>query len=267
MKNKVSLSMLMCVMVSLTHPAWSMENEENQKETHVTATLMGMPEKIQKHIFSFLTSPRDIGSLVHLNKKTNHVITKTYLDSPEEKISFLRNGVRQGDPEAQFMLGLFYAVGEGVPQSSWEACKYYTLAAVQGHASAQYYLAHIYKKGAVNFDQPEGDKAIYWFTKAAYQGHPEAQFGLAEAYIEELGNKEKKAEWEKAVPLFSACAHKGDSVAQLALGSCYYNENQGTSQDYSKACQWYGLAAKQGNVIAIDALDLIPKKLAIEDED
>jgi len=60
MKNRVSLSMLICVMVSLTPPAWSMENNEDQKETPKTATLMGIPEKIQKHIFSFLTSPRDI---------------------------------------------------------------------------------------------------------------------------------------------------------------------------------------------------------------
>jgi hypothetical protein len=53
----------------------------------------------------------------------------------------------QGDARAQFLLGLMYAKGQGVPQDPGEAAKWYRLAADRGDAHAQYELAWLYASG------------------------------------------------------------------------------------------------------------------------
>ena len=47
---------------------------------------------------------------------------------------------KQGDADAQSMLGAMYAVGQGTPQNYKAALKWYRLAAEQGDASAQFAL-------------------------------------------------------------------------------------------------------------------------------
>jgi uncharacterized protein len=52
-----------------------------------------------------------------------------------------------GDASAQYLLGLKYYEGEGVPQHYEEAVKWWRLASAQGNANAQYYLAGMYVNG------------------------------------------------------------------------------------------------------------------------
>jgi len=53
----------------------------------------------------------------------------------------------QGDIDAQSFLGLMYSLGQGVPQDSRTAVKWYTLAAEQGNVSAQFELGLMYGTG------------------------------------------------------------------------------------------------------------------------
>jgi len=53
----------------------------------------------------------------------------------------------QGDPEAQFNLGLLYLDGHGVPQSSVEAANWFRRAAEQDYAAAQHNLGAMYGSG------------------------------------------------------------------------------------------------------------------------
>ena len=53
----------------------------------------------------------------------------------------------QGTATAQFNLGLMYYKGQGVSQDYKTAVKWYTLAAEQGFATAQYNLGFMYRKG------------------------------------------------------------------------------------------------------------------------
>jgi hypothetical protein len=53
----------------------------------------------------------------------------------------------QGDAFAQFNLGNMYRRGDGVPQDYKTAVKWYTLAAEQGYASAQVNLGVMYDNG------------------------------------------------------------------------------------------------------------------------
>ena len=53
----------------------------------------------------------------------------------------------QGDPDAQYNLGLLHEDGLGGRQDSLEARRLYGLAAAQGHAGAQSYLASMLYAG------------------------------------------------------------------------------------------------------------------------
>ena len=57
-----------------------------------------------------------------------------------EVIKRLHKSAEQGDPRAQFNLGVMYRIGQGVKQNYPEAVKWYRLAADQGDSSAQYLL-------------------------------------------------------------------------------------------------------------------------------
>jgi len=54
---------------------------------------------------------------------------------------------KNGNAEAQYVLGMMYRAGRGVSQDYNEARKWYRLAAEQGHPIAQFYLGWIYAKG------------------------------------------------------------------------------------------------------------------------
>ncbi len=92
---------------------------------------------------------------------------------------------RNGDTEAQFVLGLLHSDGAGVPRNYEKAFFWYHEAAQQNHIDAQYNLAHLYLNG----DGVKKDlvQAIYWWHKAAENGHVRAQYNLGFAYFRGIG--------------------------------------------------------------------------------
>ena len=86
----------------------------------------------------------------------------------------------EGDPMAQYELGIMYQNGEGVPQNYSKAVKWFRKAAEQGDSSAQYRLGLKYSVGhGVPQDYSE---AVKWFRKSAEQGDAAAQLSLARIY-------------------------------------------------------------------------------------
>ena len=63
--------------------------------------------------------------------------------SYEDAVVWFRKAAEQGNPAAQFNLGVAYAGGTGVPQSSEEARKWFQKAADQGFAPAKEILPHL----------------------------------------------------------------------------------------------------------------------------
>jgi hypothetical protein len=83
-----------------------------------------------------------------------------------------RQAADQGNDGAQFILGVMYANGQGVPRDQAEAVRWYVKAAQQGDAGAQYSLAVAYRDGkGVAQDAAQAD---LWFRKAAAQGDARA---------------------------------------------------------------------------------------------
>jgi TPR repeat protein len=87
-----------------------------------------------------------------------------------------------GDPEAEFLVGLLYANGRGVPMDFARAADWYRLAAEQGYPPAQNNLGVLYLNGdGVPHEHAE---AFKWFSLAATRGLPLAQSNLAGLYEE-----------------------------------------------------------------------------------
>ena len=78
----------------------------------------------------------------------------------------------QGDPKAQYAIGIVYAKGHGVEQDYAEAVKWFTSAAKQGNASARFLLGYMYAMGQGVSRDPV--KAYVWYTLAADGGHASA---------------------------------------------------------------------------------------------
>ena len=167
----------------------------------------------------------------------------------------LQHRAEQGDVEAQYLLGLKYEHGEGVPQDYVEARKWFLKAAEQGNAEAQSILGIFYMNG-------EGGPQDYvearrWFLKAAEQGEVGAQKYLGAFYLIGKGIPQDYVEARK---WFLKAAEQGNAEAQNNLGFIY-SSGQGVPQDYVTACAWANIAAAQGNETAKRNRDLSAAKL------
>ncbi len=87
----------------------------------------------------------------------------------------------QGDPEAQFSIGLRYDLGDGVERNPKLAAKWFTMAANSGIGGACLYLGIKYEFGA-GVEQDK-DAAEQWYLKAAFKGWPQAAFMLGNLYL------------------------------------------------------------------------------------
>ena len=102
-------------------------------------------------------------------------------DNPlAQELANLRALAEAGATEAQYIFGVMYDTGLGVPQDPAEAVRWYRLAAEQGHASAQNNLGIAYGTGEGVPQDPA--EAVRWYRLAAEQGHAKAQYNLGVKY-------------------------------------------------------------------------------------
>jgi len=115
--------------------------------------------------------------------------------------------------------------------------------ALQGHPSAQFYLAELYLADDGKLDRGQ---AIYWYQKSAKQGNPNAQYNLANAYYYGNGVPEDLL---KAISWYLRAAVNGVPEAQLNLGYMY-SFGEGVQKNDEAATLLYKFAAKGGNIKA-----------------
>jgi len=169
--------------------------------------------------------------------------------------------VSLGDAEAQYLLGRHFDIGDSeyVAKDYVKAVEWYTKAAEQGHAIAQFNLGICYYNGeGVAKDYV---KAAEWYTKAAEQGHAEAQNNLGYCYYNGEGIDK---DYVKAAEWYTKAAEQGHAEAQNNLGYCYY-WGRSVGKDYVKAVEWFTKAAEQGDEDAKEKLKLIETKIAAMD--
>jgi uncharacterized protein len=107
----------------------------------------------------------------------------------------------KGHAAAQYQVALMHKMGLGVPKSEKEARKWSRLAAKQGNTQAQLLLGSLYyaKEGS---ESPELVKAYMWYEVAAAQGDSEAKKEVAtigkELTPQQLADAQAKAQQCKA---------------------------------------------------------------------
>jgi TPR repeat protein len=147
---------------------------------------------------------------------------------------FVRPRAEQGNVIAQYLLGVMYATGRGVPQSFAEAEKWYRLSALQGLSVAQYHLGILYSVGGDGVLKNDAE-ALKWFRMAADHGHAEAQFELGSEYDDGLGTPKDPTE---AAKWYLRAANQGIDRAQFKL-AYMYREGRGVAQDPVRAHMWF----------------------------
>ena len=92
----------------------------------------------------------------------------------KEAVRLWKPIAEQGDPDAQYSLGLMYQEGTGVPQDYKEAVRLYRIAAEQGVALAQYSLGFMHAKGTGVLQ--DYALAHMWFNLSGSNGNKNAVF-------------------------------------------------------------------------------------------
>ena len=172
----------------------------------------------------------------------------------KEAFRYFTEAAQEGNAEAEFNLGVMYDLGQGVGQDYGKAAEWYRKAAEQGNPQAQINLGAAYYSGeGVGQDHA---KAVECYRKAAEQGNAGAQYTLGRMY--HLGQGVGQ-DYGKSVEWYRKAAEQGNADAQYNLG-LMYKKGQGVPQDYGKALEWYRKAAELGNAGAQRSLGFMYEK-------
>ncbi len=121
----------------------------------------------------------------------------------------------EGDPNAQYSLGVMYYEGSGVERNSKIAASLFNMSAKQGNPYAKYNLGVIYRD---EDGLKDADLAFKWMSDAAHQGLVVAQYNLGYIYQEGIGTGKNAV---AAINWYKRAAESGDPEAQRQLGSLY----------------------------------------------
>ena len=150
----------------------------------------------------------------------------------------LRPLAKEGDPNAQFFMGMLYDAGNGAPQDQSIAASWYRKAAEQNHVGGQLYLGVLYYSG--QGVQQDYKQAAHWLQKASDKGNDMAQFYLGSMFAE--GNGVEKST-SKAIDLFTKASVQKNTRAMGMLATLLFSRNQ-NEQDLIDAYVWSHLAAE-----------------------
>jgi TPR repeat protein len=125
----------------------------------------------------------------------------------ERALSLWRPLAEQGNAEAQRDLGWMYETAKGVARDEAQATQWYSRAAEQGDAKAQYRLGVVTLYGHTS-TPVEHELGLSWFEKAASQGYAPAQRQLGAIY--EVGDFGVPKNDALAVSWFRNAAEQSD---------------------------------------------------------
>jgi TPR repeat protein len=163
---------------------------------------------------------------------------------------------KEGDPKAQFNVGLIYANGKGVNKDTYQAMEWYKKAAEQGNTAAQYNLAKLIAQRPDKEDPHARKRVKYWYEKAAEGGQKEAINDLALLYLKGEGVEKNEL---KAFELFKKAAEMGDGAAQINV-ALIYAWGEGLPNDKIKAYKNLKKALSQGRTEASSYLERLCKE-------
>lgn len=144
----------------------------------------------------------------------------------------------EDNPVSQFILGTYYAQGQGVSKDTAKAEQLLKSASEAGLSYALLNLAVLHEQ--------QGTPFIAELDKAREEGNSKAGLLLADYY---LNRADDPNTIQQAQTIYQYFADKGDRDAQLKLGFLHA-EGLGVAPNNEAAMHWYSLAANQGQPLA-----------------
>lgn len=159
---------------------------------------------------------------------------------------WLTRAAESRDPVAHFLLGRLLE-GDGEKHTG-EVVKSFRIAAEAGHREAQFALASVLARSAVDSDK---SMAVEWLAKAHEAGHKAAANRLGEMYRDGVG---VSRQLDRARNLFQEAAQTGNVNAMYNLARMQ-NDGLGGPRDTRKALEWYTRAADEGHEEASEVVE------------
>jgi len=150
-----------------------------------------------------------------------------YEHSSPKTMEWLKESAENGDPEAQYLLGISYKRGRGVKRNYKDAVKWLRKSFGQGYQQAEKPIGECYRDATI-YDKENGLK---WLREAAEQGDLKAQYRLAfECYCEN--------DIKEAIKYYTKAARQGHVRSQYMLGNLYHVGKR-VKRDPVEAVKWY----------------------------
>ncbi len=151
-----------------------------------------------------------------------------------------RASAEQGQAEAQFSLGVLYALGQGVQADLAEAVRWYSRAAEASGAAARYNLGEKYNQGVPGRSV---DDARSWIAALSRLGEASSPLAVGSDY--HFGAQGLPKDAERAYHWFGRAAEQGHAMAWYRLAQLHL-EGRGAPRDPVRAYMWFSLCAARG---------------------
>lgn len=158
---------------------------------------------------------------------------------------YIRKAAKNGYPEAEYLLGLIYSEGRGLPHNWKKAIQWFTIAANHGHAKAMFYLGRCHHYG-INMER-NTMRALELYSKSADLGYGRAMKELGRIFhTGEFGTTDEKRSadyYERAFEvLYESAMGDNDGECQQILGRSYL-DGEGVTKSYHHAVKFYQRSA------------------------
>lgn len=175
------------------------------------------------------------------------------LEERDRAAAELEQIANQGDPHAQYIMGLLYRDGGLLVPDAEQAKRWWELSA-QELPDAQYALGKLYLSDDPDIHDPA--KGLYWLQQAANSGHEYATYHLGKEYL--TGENIPK-DTARAVVYIRQASEQANPYAQYLLGKlCLMGE--GVPEDKESARHWFSVAEQNGHAYAGYFLDRMERQ-------
>ncbi|KAG0175109.1 hypothetical protein DFQ30_000592 [Apophysomyces sp. BC1015] len=186
----------------------------------------------------------------HAQMNLAAILIRTQPDRVSASIKLYELAGKSGLDSAYTELGRMYRLGYGVHQDHAKAIAYFRQGAQKGNPQCNFMLGVYYSSGLGADDkQPDQKSAFKHFQKAALKGLPEAQYNVGLRFLNGHGVEQNSF---NAAEFLRMSAEHGFQLAQANLAGMY-TEGRGVKKDLNQARQWLEKAAAAGGPIGKDA--------------
>lgn len=177
----------------------------------------------------------------------------TPLEERDHAAAELEQIACQGDPHAQYLMGLLFRDG-GLLVPDAEQAKRWLEGSAQELPDAQYALGKLYLSDNPDIHDPA--KGLYWLQQAANSGHEYAAYRLGKEYL--TGENISK-DTTRAAAYLRQAAKQANPYAQYLLGKLYLM-GEGVPKDKEAAQYWFSVAERNGHAYAGYFLDRMERQ-------